>query len=98
VSVVRQHWMFETHRGPAVSCRDNHLIIIIIIIIIVSLYPKKWPLIAHYLLQKAVNCSFCDTSTAHLHESEKPEFYGIRKVLPLFFHILFYSHFIFPSV
>jgi hypothetical protein len=36
----------QTHRGPAVSCRDNHLIIIIIIIIIVSLYPLFYPLIA----------------------------------------------------
>jgi hypothetical protein len=27
--------------------------------------------------------------------NEKPEFYGIKKLLPSFFHILFYSHFIF---
>jgi hypothetical protein len=34
--------------GCLLPLYHNHLIIIIIIII--SLYPQKWPLIAHYLL------------------------------------------------
>jgi hypothetical protein len=43
---------------------------------------------------------FNSTFTGHkmtTYVNEKPEFfYGIRKVLPPFFHILFYSHFTFP--
>jgi hypothetical protein len=57
---------YRGKRQPVPGVSDHLIIIIIIIIIIVSLCPQKWPLIAHYLLQKAVNCSFCDTSTAHL--------------------------------